>query len=207
VTEGFRGVLSSIWRRFEIILVVNASSDPTYDVCARLAERHPDEIRVSTVDEPGWGRAVRAGLAEARGDMLCYTNSARTTPQILAMVHAYARAYPDNVVKANRRVRDSFARRAGSLLYNVEARALFDLPIWDINGTPKVFARKHGALLELRSDGDLLDLEFIVTCVDNGYPILEVPLLETVRHGGRSTTNVASAWRMYTGALKMRRSR
>jgi hypothetical protein len=35
---------------------------------------------------------------------------------------------------------------------------------------------------------------------------VEVPILETPRHGGSSTTNYKSALRLYTGALQMKRS-
>ena len=45
------------------------------------------------------------------------------------------------VIKASRKIRENWKRRLGSLLYNLECRALFDLPYWDINGTPKVFGR------------------------------------------------------------------
>ena len=53
----------------------------------------------------------------------------------------YAAAYPNVVVKANRKIREHWTRRLGSLLYNLECRALFDLSNWDVNGTPKVFPR------------------------------------------------------------------
>ena len=35
--------------------------------------------------------------------------------------------------------------------------------------------------------------------------MIEVPILATERHGGRSTTNISSALRMYFGAWAMRR--
>jgi hypothetical protein len=108
------------------------------------------------------------------------------------------------VLKANRKIRDNWRRRLGSLIYNLECRALFDLPIWDINGTPKVFPREFGALLELERDDDLIDLEFAWVCKREDYPILEVPLLATQRHGGRSTTNYGSALRMYVGAWRLK---
>src|SRR5262249_40242750 len=117
---------------------------------------------------------------------------------------AYNLAYPDVVVKASRKVRDNWHRRLGSLIYNLECRALFDLAVWDINGTPKVFPRSFGRLLELTRNDDLLDAEFAVRCRSEGYPIVDVPVLSTQRHGGRSTTGYASAFRMYTGALGLR---
>jgi hypothetical protein len=91
----------------------------------------------------------------------------------------------------------------GSLLYNLECRALFDLSCWDVNGTPKIFPRDFHRLLSLRRDDDLIDAEFVATCRREGYPMLEVPTFSSKRHGGRSTTNVASALRMYWGAVEL----
>jgi hypothetical protein len=111
------------------------------------------------------------------------------------------------VLKANRRIRESVRRRLGSLLYNLEARALFDLAVWDVNGTPKIFPRSCDALVGLQRDDDLIDLEFVVACREQDYNVIEVPVLATTRHGGSSTTGYGSALRMYRGALEMRRAR
>lgn len=189
----------------ELLLVPNASADATLEVCSGLAASD-ERIRLVAVEQPGWGRAVKAGLHEAHGDLLCFTNAARTTPEMLVLMASYALAYPGVVVKASRRTRDSWRRRLGSLLYNIESRVLFDLATWDINGTPKVFPRTLTALLDLRSDDDLYDLEFVATCRHKGYPLVDVPILATTRHGGRSTTNYASAVRLYLGAVKLHRA-
>ena len=108
-------------------------------------------------------------------------------------------------MKAQRTIRDNRRRRLGSLAYNLECRVRFDLATWDINGTPKIFPRSFRRLLELTRDDDLLDAEFVAICRQEGYPIVEIPALVTVRHGGKSTTNLRSASRMYTGALKLSR--
>ncbi len=172
-------------------------------MCQRLAATD-ETIRVVELERGGWGRAVRAGLAEAEGDVLCYTNSARTSPQLLSLALLYASTYPDVVVKAQRRIRDNWRRQLGSLLYNLECRVLFGLASWDINGTPKVFPRAFEELLHLTRDDDLIDAEFVVTCQRESYPIVEVPSTITVRHGGVSTTNYGSALRMYRGAYELR---
>jgi glycosyltransferase involved in cell wall biosynthesis len=205
VVDGFFESLDRLRRPFEVLLVLNACTDRSADVGAELARRR-SEVRTLELEEGGWGRAVRAGLREARGEILCYTNCARTTPEMLELLLLYERAYPQVVVKANRRIRDSWHRRLGSLIYNLECRSLFDLPVWDINGTPKVFPRGFDALLRLERDDDLIDLEFVVTCSREGYPVLEVPLLATQRHGGRSTTNYRSAARMYWGAYRLKQT-
>ena len=60
--------------------------------------------------------------------------------------------------------------------------------------------------LELTRDDDLIDLELSVVCRREGYSLLEVPILSANRHGGRSTTNIRSAIKMYSGAYWMYRS-
>jgi len=190
IVESYIAGLALLPLSYEIILVVNGSSDGSLETC-RALEARLEGVSVIELAKRGWGRSVRTGLARAEGDLLCFTNSARTTREILTLMLAYALAYPEVVLKANRRIRESRRRRLGSLLYNIECRALFDLSAWDINGTPKIFPRSFDRLLALRRDDDLLDCEFNVVCRRQGYPMIEVPILATERQGGRSTTNVS----------------
>jgi glycosyltransferase involved in cell wall biosynthesis len=190
---------------FELILVPNGCRDRSLAVCRELAERH-SEVRVLTSEKSGWGHAVKLGLQNAQGELLGYTNSARTSPQDLILLLLYSRVYPNIVVKANRKIRESWHRRLGSLLYNLQCRALFDLSNWDINGTPKFFPRSFVKLLSLRSDDDLIDAEFSVVCRRESYPMLEVPIFSARRHGGRSTMNLRAAFRLYRGAYRLRKS-
>jgi glycosyltransferase involved in cell wall biosynthesis len=190
---------------WEIVLVPNACRDGSDAICEGLAKANPN-IRVAPSELGGWGRAVRVGLAAARGDVLCYTNSARTTPEELVLLVLYGRTFPDVVVKANRKIREHWSRRLGSLLYNLECRALFDLSCWDVNGTPKVFPRACTKLVGLTRDDDLIDAEFNLICRREGYRMVEVPIFSSRRHGGRSTTNWRSALKMYLGAIELWRA-
>jgi glycosyltransferase involved in cell wall biosynthesis len=200
----YREALGRLPLRHEIILVPNACRDETPNICRRMAA-DDEALRVVELDQGGWGRAVRAGLASADGELLCYTNSARTSAQMLSLTLLYASSYPDVVIKAQRRIRDNWRRQLGSLIYNLECRMMFGLASWDINGTPKAFPREFSKLLELTSNDDLIDAEFVLTCRREGYPIVEVPSTITVRRSGLSTTNYSSALRMYKGAYMLRR--
>ncbi len=191
---------------YELLPVVNGPRrDHSVEVCQELGERYPS-IRTICIDEGGWGRAVRTGLAAARGEILCYTNSARTTGKDLLLALLYGSIHPETVIKAGRKIREGWVRRLGSLLYNIECRALFDLPYWDVNGTPKVFNRKLSRLLELKRNDDLIDLEFSAICRAEEYPVIEVPIFSSTRHSGGSTTKLSSAFCMYWGALQMHRN-
>jgi glycosyltransferase involved in cell wall biosynthesis len=202
VVNGYLGAFASFKHASEFILVVNGNRDGSLDCCRRLDRIHPT-VRCVHNDRPGWGRAVRTGLEAACGDILCYTNSARTSPHILALHVMVALANSGWVIKANRRLRHPFVRRAGSVLYNAQCRYLFDLAVWDVNGTPKVFDREAFERLQLKEDGDLVDVELLVRSQMLGLPILEVPIVAPERHGSESTTNYASAFTMYTGAFRL----
>jgi len=204
VVREFAAALAKLPMRHEIVLVPNGSRDATESVSAELARSLPD-VRTEPLARGGWGRAVKHGIAAARGDLVCYTNSARTAPGDLTLAILYAAVHPGTVVKANRRIREHWSRRLGSLLYNLECRALFDLSCWDVNGTPKVFPRSCERLFRLQRDDDLIDAEFVWTCREAGYPMIEIPVFSFRRYGGKSTTNVGSALRMYWGAWALRR--
>lgn len=205
VLADFAQVLQKLDIPFELIPVVNGPRrDNSLEICKQLEARYP-VIRTLCIDEGGWGRSVRAGLAVAKGDTLCYANSARTTSKDLLLVLVYGLIHPDTVIKVDRKIREAWKRRLGSLLYNLECRSLFDLACWDINGTPKVFNRSLSRLLELKRNDDLIDLEFMAICRREEYPIIEVPIFSTTRHSGGSTTSWKSAYRMYKGAYDLRR--
>ncbi|MDQ1532394.1 MAG: hypothetical protein QOF28_155 [Actinomycetota bacterium] len=196
--------VEKVGARLEVIVVVNGPRDGTDEAAAELAAADPC-VRVLRAEEAGWGRAVQTGLSAATGDLLAYTNLARTPPSVLRIAVALAFDAEGSVVKANRRVRDSAVRRVGSLFYNLECRTLFDLSVFDVNGTPKVFPSELADLRELRRDDDMIDVEFLAICRARGYQVIEFGVPPLPRHSGRSTTNLGSAWRMYAGAFALRR--
>jgi glycosyltransferase involved in cell wall biosynthesis len=206
IVQDYEQALSNLHKPYELLLVVNGCRDNSLEICNELAKQHPT-IRVIFSEKGGWGLAVKLGIKEAKGDLLCYTNSARTNARDLLLCVVYAITNPGVVIKANRRIRDNWRRRLGSLLYNLECRLLFDLAYWDVNGTPKVFPRSDAKLLELTSNDDMIDAEFNAVCRAEDYHMLEVPIFAKGRHGGRSTTKMKSAIRMYVGAYRLWQAR
>jgi len=204
VLLGYDRALLKMARPYELLVVVNGPEDGTYEQCVSAAARC-ERIRVER-SRPGWGVAVQHGIAMSRGDLICYTNSARTSPEDLLAVLLFALAYPGVVIKANRKTRDNILRRLGSLLYNLECRALFDVANFDVNGTPKAFPRQCAGLLNLSRQDDVIDAEFNAVCHRQAYPILEVPVVSTQRHSGASTTDLGTAAHLYWGAYQLWRA-
>lgn len=203
VVDDYYAALCGLSVPWEIILVDNGSRDESATVCAELAARHAN-VRALRALRAGWGHAVRTGLAAARGEFLCYTNSARTRGDDLRRALDAGMSRPDQVLKAERKPGRAWLRALGSALYNLEARLLFGLRLRDINGTPKLFHRRFEALLDLRRDDDLIDLEFCIACHRHGYSMVPFGVASGDRRGGRSTTGWRTAMRLYRGALAMR---
>ena len=202
IVDEYVDTLADFTYSHELILVVNNSRDNSRAECEKLQVKY-NNVRSIYLEQGGWGRAVKEGLKIAQGRMICYTNSARTSARNLTLLLLYGAVNNDRVIKANRKNRDSVFRRLGSLFYNLECRALFDFPFWDVNGTPKVFPRSFSKILDLSRNDDLIDLEFSIICRQYDYPMIEVPIFSQRRHGGKSTTNIGSAVRMYLGALRL----
>lgn len=188
---------------YELILVINGQFDESYEIALKAIENKPT-IKVFQLEKAGWGKAVKFGIEQAEGNLICYTNSARTKIDELINILNYARVNTNNIIKANRIIRESFIRRLGSVIYNFENRALFKTPIWDVNGTPKVFPSKILKNIEIISENDLIDAELIARCFAQNISIIEIPILSTARIAGKSTTNLKSAFRMYFGILALK---
>lgn len=195
--------LETLGTPFEIVVVPNQSRDATQAVVEDLA-RTDSRLRIVPLAEGGWGRSVRAGLDAARGSILAYTNAARTSPESLPMFLDLYRQHPGSLVKARRVERHAPLRSLGSALYNLEARLLFGVASPDVNGTPKVFSETFYQSTQLVSLGDLLDLELMAHAERASVAVHDIPVAGFRRHGGRSTTNLRSAWRMYLGAVRLR---
>lgn len=188
---------------WELIFVVNGSKDKSYETAVNLAISFPT-VKVFNLQEGGWGRSVKYGISVAQGKYICYTNSARTKVEDLIHILKYAKINDNTVIKATRIVRESFVRRLGSTIYNIENRLLLRVPIWDVNGTPKVIPRWVLEGIELISEGDLIDAEIMARCFKKGISIIEIPVINTIRIAGKSTTNLRSAFKMYFGLLNLK---
>ena len=161
--------LAEIKRAFEIILLPNGCTDNSDAIWLEIQDRNTN-VSVVSIPTGGWGLAVREGLKEAKGDIICYTNLARTIPQDLCLMVLYGLTNRKSVIKANRKIRENWMRRLGSLVYNIQCRHIYDLSYWDINGTSKVFLRCYERLLQLTRNDDLIDLEFHIICRQKQYP-------------------------------------
>jgi hypothetical protein len=203
--ESYIDGLRELGLQWEILLVPSAGNagGRAYEKASAVAEG----IRVCPAVD-GWGAAVRAGLSASTGELLCYSNWRRTSAQSLGEMLSLALRNRTVALRANRRTRDTRVQRIGSLLFNLECRLILQVPAWDINGTPKIFPRSFGRLLELRRNDELIDAEFALVCEREGYPVIEVPVDATLHPGvtAGDTQNYLTALTMYRRVGELRAS-
>lgn len=202
VIESYQVALEKLGKPYELILVPNGCRDHTLDVCRRLIQKN-SAFQLVEMKIREWGLTIKTAIGVSKGDLLCYVNSARNTGEDLFAVLSEALAHPGSVVQARRALRPNWVRRFASWVYNLECRLLFGFSCMDVNGKPKVFPRSLN-ISSLLSDDILFDLEFVLFVFQQNYRLIEVPIYQWRRHGGKSTTTLWNACHLYLGPFRLK---
>lgn len=189
VAEGLR----ARGRRFEIVVVENGSTDGTSGIAGRLAEELP-ELRALSLPEADYGRALRAGLLAAAGDVVVNFDVDwcdlgfldRAVPLVLA-------DGGPAVVVGSKRTSGSedtrpLVRRLVTGVFTTALRAGFGLKVSDTHGV-KAFRRT--ALVPVagrcRFGQDLFDTELVLRAERAGLGSAEIPVEVIERRPARSS--------------------
>jgi glycosyltransferase involved in cell wall biosynthesis len=135
----------------------------------------------------GYGGALKAGFAAARGEWIVfYPTDKQFIFSELEML--LARAGEADIVtgyRANRH--DNVLRRLNALGWNSLVRLLFGYLCRDIDCGFKLFWRGILDRVELESDGAMIDTELLAGAIARGYRIAEVPVTHLPRRAGEAT--------------------
>lgn len=181
VTE-LRSQLQGFDWAYEILLCENGSTDKTPQLAAHLAGEMP-EVATLSVGEPNYGKAMRAGILEARGEYvicdeidLCDTDFYRRAMDLLTHRDA------DMVVgsKAMKGADDQrpLFRRLATRVINGMLRVALDFRGTDTHGL-KAFHRERllPIVHQCVIDRDLFASEFVIRAGRAGVPIVEIPVV------------------------------
>jgi glycosyltransferase involved in cell wall biosynthesis len=171
---------------YEIILAENGSKDRTVEIGHELAAKYanPDDgqVKIISLGEPNYGKALKQGILLARGDIvvcdeidLCDTNFHKNAVDILATGEA------DLVIGSKLAVGAAddrpLIRHAASIAYCTLLRVMLGFRGTDTHGL-KAFRRL--ALLDtVRAclvDKDVFASEFVIRADRGGIPIKEIPV-------------------------------
>lgn len=206
VTEIIRGLDRDFGGAYELILVVNGSTDRTPEICQRLADCYPCVRTVAAKRNLGYGGGIIAGLRTAAGTYVGFMcGDGQVSPEDLATVMRELATGAWDLVKARRISRaDGILRRVNSVAYN----GLFWLALGtrsrDINAMPKLWRRDVMPLLDPTSTDWFIDAELMVKACYRGLRVREVPVRYLERVGGHSVVRLSTVFQFLRNAAAAR---
>lgn len=167
---------------YELIITENGSSDKTLEIAYGL-ERKFDQVRVITSPEPNYGKALRRGMLDARGEfVLCDEIDLCDVDFHMRALALLEADQCDMVVgsKAHKDANDQrpLIRRVATSVINGMLRVLLDFRGTDTHGL-KAFHRERllPVIARCIEDKDLFTSEFVIRAERDTYRIIEVPIV------------------------------
>lgn len=179
----------------EIIFIEGGSKDSSWKILKELAKKNKNCRVFQSKIEPG--KKLNKGMKVAKGKYFAYICSdGQDDPSVLPKYVKLLEENKADFVKGKRVERDGWQRRLMSRTYNFLSRILFGINLQDINMHPKVFRRELVKGIDLISSSESVDLEVILRAHKKGYKIIELPIKERFRGGGKSSVNSSVALNM-----------
>ncbi|MCL4416570.1 MAG: glycosyltransferase family 2 protein [Actinobacteria bacterium] len=195
-----RDVLKKAKISYEMIFVEGGSSDCSWKVLKKLAAKNKNCRVFQAEMEPG--KKLNAGMRVAKGKYFGYLCSdGQDDPNILPECIRLLEKDKADFVKGRRIDRQYWQRKFISRVYNRICRLLFGIKLKDVNMHPKVFKRDLVKDINLISKGESVDLEIVLRAKQKGYRMMELPLQERDREGGKSSVNLIVALKMIRDML------
>ncbi len=172
---------------FEIVVVDDGSRDGSARVVAERRRGAPRIRLIRHAANRGYGAALRAGLREARGELVFFSDAdLQFDLDELSTLLAHARDF-DIVAGYRSPRRDPWPRRLIAAIWGALVALLFDLRVRDIDCAFKVFRRRVLEEIPIASVGALVNTEILVRARQAGFRIHQVPVTHRRRRFGRQT--------------------
>jgi len=181
--------------RFEVIVIDDGSEDDTWPVLQRLVTQY-DFLRVARHRvRRGIADALRTGYLRSRGEVLVfYPADLQFKPEDIPRLAAPILAGKSDMVTGFKQ--GDYEKKFVSRIYNGLSRALFHVPVKDLNSV-KAYRREIMETLPVRPDWHRY---MIVIAAAHGYSVTEIPVPLYPRHSGKSKFGIG---RIPVGVLDM----
>ncbi|MDQ6611873.1 MAG: glycosyltransferase family 2 protein [Gemmatimonadota bacterium] len=181
--------------RYEVIVIDDGSTDNSWSLLTTLAARYSFLKPVRHRVRRGIAEALRTGYHHASADVLVfYPADLQFKPEDIPRLVAPILAGDSDMVTGYKE--GNYDKAFVSSIYNKLSRALFDVPVRDLNNV-KAYRREIMQALAMRPDWHRY---MIVLAHANGYRVSEVPMPLYPRHSGASKFGLS---RIPIGVLDM----
>jgi glycosyltransferase involved in cell wall biosynthesis len=174
----------------EILAIDDGSTDRTPELADALAAADP-RVRVVHQSNRGYGGALQAGFANARGELISFSDGDLqfdlTEMRLLLGRLADASHPVDAVIGYRKKRRDPFHRIFIAKTYNAIVSVAFGLRVRDIDCAMKVFRREVFSGLPLDAEGPFLSAELLIKLGARGVRIGQVGVTHYPRTAGTNT--------------------
>jgi glycosyltransferase involved in cell wall biosynthesis len=175
----------------EVLIVDDGSTDRTPELADALAASHP-EVRVHHQPNRGYGGALKAGFANARGELVCFSDGdlqfdLKEMHRLLDRLHDGEKKPVDTVIGYRIKRRDPAHRVFIAKTYNAIVSVLFGLRVRDIDCAMKLFRREALDGLRLEADGPFLSAELLIKLRALGVRMAQVGVNHYPRAAGTNT--------------------
>ena len=174
----------------EILVVDGQSTDGTADLALRAG------ARVIQQSGRGKGNALRAGIAEAKGDIIvCMDADGSHDPASIPLLVEPIRRHEADLVIASRHRGgsdewrgdlDNFLRSVGCGVVTVAMNYRWNVRITDVLNGFRAIRRSVALTLDLKATDFDIEQHMVARCLRKGYRVMEVPSHESLRRWGHS---------------------
>ncbi len=175
----------------EVLVVDDGSGDRTPQLADALAAADT-RVRVHHQPNRGYGGALRAGFANARGGLIAFSDGdlqfdLGELQLLLDRLDATGQRPVDAVIGWRIKRRDPFHRIFIAKTYNLIASIVFGLRVRDIDCAMKVFRREVFDGLRLEAESPFLSAELLIKLRARGVRIAQVGVHHYPRAAGTNT--------------------
>jgi 1,2-diacylglycerol 3-alpha-glucosyltransferase len=179
--------LQAMFRDWEIIVVNDGSRDATASILDQLARANPRVVALHHPANRGYGAALRTGIERASKDLVFFSDSdLQFHLSELVLLVAWIEQY-DAVIGYRAPRRDPWHRRLNALGWNLVVRVACRVKARDVDCAFKLFRRSVLQMVDLSSEGAMVNAELLAKLSRLGFGIKQLPVTHFPRRAGAQT--------------------
>ena len=185
--------LSNQQYSWEVLVVDDGSEDSTAALCADFASKH-NNFRVIKNPHQGKAETVKAGVRQAKGEYILFTDFDQSTPiseleKLLPFFEEFDIVIGSRQLPGAKREKEPIYRHLMGLVFNLLVQAIAVRGIWDTQAGFKCFKKDVAKILfeKLKVYGKgkkvkgalvtAFDVELLFIAKKHNYKIKEVPII------------------------------